>query len=103
MGPERWRQIERLYYAALERAPDERAAFLAEACAGDEDLRREVVSFIAASARIGSFMETPADEFALESVVAAPQPSMIGQTLTHYRIVSLLGRGGSFHRFATPP
>jgi dipeptidyl aminopeptidase/acylaminoacyl peptidase len=48
MKPERWRQIERLYYAALEREPDQRAAFLAEAYAGDESLRREVASFIAA-------------------------------------------------------
>jgi len=93
MEPERWRQIERLYYAALERKPDERAAFLAEACAGDESLRREVASFIAAGERIGSFLEAPGGEFA-EAAPTAPQASMIGQTLTHYRIVSLLGRGG---------
>ncbi len=93
MEPERWRQIEQLYYAALEREPAERAAFLAEACAGDESLRREVVSFIAAGDRVGSFMEAPAGEFA-EALATAPQPSMIGQTLTHYRIVSLLGKGG---------
>jgi len=93
MKPERWRQIERLYYAALERAPDERAAFLAEACAGDESLHGEVVSFIAAGDRVGSFLEAPADEFA-ETVAAAPQQSLAGQILGHYRIVSLLGRGG---------
>ncbi len=94
MESERWREIERLYYAALERAPDERAAFLAEACAGDESLRREVVSFIAASDRIGSFLEPPADAVAAAPLATAPPPSMIGQTLTHYRIVSLLGKGG---------
>ncbi len=94
MEPERWRQIERLYYAALERAPDERTVFLAEACAGDESLRREVVSLIADDDRIGSFLEAPPDAVAAEVVAAAPQPSVIGQTLTHYRVVSLLGRGG---------
>jgi Tol biopolymer transport system component/predicted Ser/Thr protein kinase len=93
MEPERWRQIERLYYAALERAPNEREAFLAEACAGDESLRREVASLIVAGDRIGSFMEASADEFA-ETLATAPPPSVIGQTLGHYRIVSLLGRGG---------
>lgn len=44
---ERWKQIERLYHQALERETSTRAAFLAEACAGDEELRREVVSLIA--------------------------------------------------------
>ncbi len=39
MTPERWRYIERLYHAALERDKDEQAAFLAEACAGDDELR----------------------------------------------------------------
>src|SRR4029434_4975132 len=93
MKPERWRQVERLYYAALERQPDERAAFLGSACAGDESLRREVASLIAAGDGIGGFMEPPAS-VAAEAQATAPQPSMIGQTLTHYRIVSLLGKGG---------
>src|SRR2546428_4493439 len=93
MKPERWRQVERLYYAALERGPDERAAFLGSACASDESLRREVASLIAARDRIGAFMEPPAP-FAADEPAAAPQPSMIGQTLAHYRIVSLLGKGG---------
>ena len=93
MKPERWQQVERLYYAALEREPDERAAFLESACAGDESLRREVASLAAAGDRIGAFMEPPVG-FAAEAPATAPQPSMIGQTLTHYRIVSLLGKGG---------
>ena len=40
MDRDRWRQIEQLYHAALERAPDERTAFLAETCADDSGLRR---------------------------------------------------------------
>jgi len=35
MKPERWQVIERLYYAALEREPDERAAFLESARSHD--------------------------------------------------------------------
>src|SRR4029434_2674355 len=93
MKPERWRQVERLYYAALERQPDERAAFLGSACAGDESLCREVASLIAAGDVIRGFMEPPAS-FAAESHATPPHSSMIGQTLTHYRIVSLLGKGG---------
>ena len=42
MDPARWRRVEEIYQAAEERKPEERAAFLAVTCAGEEDLRREV-------------------------------------------------------------
>jgi eukaryotic-like serine/threonine-protein kinase len=45
--PDRWNTVEGLYHAALARPVDERATFLAEACAGDEGLRREVESLLA--------------------------------------------------------
>ena len=47
MNATRWPEVERLYHAALERAAGERAAFLIEACAGDDVLRREVESLLA--------------------------------------------------------
>ena len=40
-------QVSQLYHAALSRRVEERAAFLAEACAGDESLRRELESLLA--------------------------------------------------------
>src|SRR5687767_5334118 len=94
MKPERWQQIERLYHAALQREPDERVAFLESVCAGDESLRSEVASLIAAGDRIGSFMEAPSGAVAAETPAGAPQPSVVGQMLGHYRILSSLGRGG---------
>ena len=42
MKPERLREIERLYYAALDHEEPERAVFLQESCVGDESLLREV-------------------------------------------------------------
>ncbi len=36
MKPERWQQIETLYHAALQRAPEARAEFLADARATDK-------------------------------------------------------------------
>ena len=60
MEAERWQQIERLFHAALERAPDERAALLAEACAGDERLQHEVESLLAEQARDGGLLEAGA-------------------------------------------
>jgi serine/threonine-protein kinase len=42
MQAERWKQIEDLCQAALELAPEKRAAFLAQACSDDAQLRGEV-------------------------------------------------------------
>ena len=47
LDSERWQQIAVLYDSAVEREPSERARFLAEQTAGDEDLRREVESLLA--------------------------------------------------------
>jgi len=46
MKPERWQEIERLYNSVLQLEPGRREAFLKEACAGDESLRKEVVSLL---------------------------------------------------------
>jgi serine/threonine-protein kinase len=54
---ERWLTVKRLHQAALERMATERAAFLDEACAGDEALRREVDSLLSYETAAASFME----------------------------------------------
>ena len=46
MDPQRWQRVEGLYHSALERAFDERVAFLAEQCGADDGLRREVESLL---------------------------------------------------------
>ncbi len=46
MKPERWQKVEEIYHAALEREPGQRAAFLEEACSGDESLSKEVQSLL---------------------------------------------------------
>ncbi|HWQ33662.1 MAG TPA: protein kinase [Blastocatellia bacterium] len=91
---ERWQQIEQFWNAALERPPDERAAFLAEACAGDEELRREVESLLRCDDRAGSFIEEPALEIAARLEPEEAVRSLAGQRLDQYEILSLLGAGG---------
>src|SRR2546429_6369924 len=98
MNPERWQQLDKLFHSALERAPKERAAFLDEACAGDQQLRREVEALIAANEQAGSFIEKPALELEARSLANEQgdpiAESMIGKTIGHYRLVALLGSGG---------
>ena len=66
MKPDRWRQVDELYAAALERKPEERAAFLDAACAGDAELRREVEEMLGSDAKAQDFIETPVIGLAVE-------------------------------------
>ena len=93
MKAERWPAVERVYHDALERAAEERAAFLCEACGGDEELRSEVESLLAYQDKAKDFIETPALEIAGE-LMANGQSLVAGQSLNHYTILELLGAGG---------
>ncbi len=91
---ELWGRIERLYHEALERAQPERAAFLAEACEGNEELRREVESLLSFDHRAEHFIESPALEVAARAQAEARKETLIGQTIGRYQVLSLLGEGG---------
>ena len=69
---ERWATVKRLHQAALDRDSSQRAAFLDEACAGDEALRREVQSLLAYEQDAASFMESPAMEVTARSASQEP-------------------------------
>ncbi len=94
MKQQRWEQINELYYAALELADAERAALLAEACAGDEELRQEVESLLASNDQAGEFMSSSALDVAAK-VLAAEQGKMLaGQQIGPYCVLAFVGAGG---------
>src|SRR5438876_8044799 len=94
MKAERWKQVNDLFQSAVERAPAERAAFLEEACQGDEPLRREVGSLLTSHERAENFIELPAFEVAPELVTKDRTGALVGKLIGHYRIESLIGVGG---------
>ncbi len=98
MNPEQWRKISGLFEAALKRPVDERAAFLAHACAGDDETHRRLEAMLAADARDDLLMDRPAFQ-----VLSAPLPSMLGpddsqsfsgEMIGVYQLTRELGRGG---------
>jgi hypothetical protein len=91
MTPERWRQVEALFQAALGRPPEERDAFLDKECVADPGLRSEALSMLKADARAGAFLETPAAGLPLATSGRSPAP---GDRLGPYEIVGWLGAGG---------
>ena len=94
MKRERWRQVEQIHHSALEREEGQRASFLKEACAGDEELRREVESLLAHKEQAESFIEVPALEAAAKGLAEGQPKSLVGRQIGSYQILSLLGAGG---------
>jgi WD40 repeat protein len=94
-----------IFLAALDKDPSERAAFLDEACAGDQTLRRAVETLLRLHAAADPFLEVPA----VEQLAAAPgpegaaadlsflappsRPGALGR-LGHYEVLEVVGQGG---------
>jgi len=91
MQPERLKTIEAMFHAASQRSPQERSAYLDEACANDPELRREVESLLNESGETGDFMERPAEGL---SVASLEYPSLEGRRLNHYEIGPMVDSGG---------
>jgi non-specific serine/threonine protein kinase len=90
----RWKKAFDLFQSAVERAPEERAAFLDESCHEDEDMRREVESLLTSHERAENFIEVPAFEVAPELATNDSAGALVGKLIGHYRIESLIGVGG---------
>ena len=92
MNPELWRRAEELFHAALERPPEERRAFLGQACGEDRALRRLVETLVSKDEQAGGFLEEPALAGGTGGEVV--HGSLVGRQCGPYRIVSFLGGGG---------
>jgi tetratricopeptide (TPR) repeat protein len=94
MSPERWQQIKAIFQTAADLESGPRAAYLDEACAGADDLRREVEALLAASAEAEDFIESPALEEHAGTLAARLPDPIIGQRIGHFRVTGEIGRGG---------
>jgi TolB-like protein/Tfp pilus assembly protein PilF len=90
MNQERWQRIKDLFQEALERAPEQRSAFLAQTCAGDAKARTQIERLLDAHERAGGFLETPV----VGQAVDVSRPLMTGRVIGHYEVRARLGVGG---------
>ena len=97
MTPERWRQVEEIFQAALDLSPEDRNRYVDEICQEDSDLRRDVESLLSQYDSAGELLDEPiygnTELSALESFIDEKDP-MIGRRLGAYRIEHEIGRGG---------
>ena len=94
MPSARWLRVEAIYHASLERDPEDRAAFLNEACGGDEELRREVQALLDYEEAAAGFLDRPALEDEAESLSHEPGTIPGEGDIEGYSILSPIGTGG---------
>jgi len=94
MRAERWQEVETVLQDALDRPPLERASFIADVCAGDEELKTEATTLIAAYEEAGDFIEQPAIARDAYVLLGDDAHGSVGREIGPYRINERLGAGG---------
>ena len=101
MTPEQWQKVRPILECALEIEPESRPAYVDNACAGDEELRVEILSLLSEPKQSDSFLREPAlnmvrrhmalDQAELDK---AEEFALVGKKISHYQILNRLGGGG---------
>ena len=95
LSSERWQRLESLFYEAIALSPEEREAFLAERCAGDETMRKEAESLLASLDQPLDWLEKPIRNAASEVVTGGNAPARkAGALFGRYEIIRPIGAGG---------
>jgi serine/threonine-protein kinase len=84
--------LEAIFFAARQKAPQDRAVYLDEACANHPELRQRVEQFLRAQAELGSFLEAPSPALVatLDEQISERPGSVIGP----YKLMEEIGAGG---------
>ena len=97
-GSDRWRRIKQVFADSLALPPADRGRFIADACEGDERLRREIEALLASHDEAGDFFERSPGAQGHSSESAAMTAGIVhlspGRRLGPYEIVAQLGAGG---------
>jgi serine/threonine protein kinase len=101
MDAERWKRVDELLQAALAIPAERQGEFLRQQCGGDSELLEEVRSLLTSDRKVGSFLDQPAlhvakiaAELPTLGVTQSGSSSITGQTISHYRVLESLGKGG---------
>ncbi|HUR98319.1 MAG TPA: protein kinase, partial [Pyrinomonadaceae bacterium] len=109
MSPERWREIEEVFQAAVEMPRADRAQFVDKFCGPDTELKAEILKLLQSDDSASDFIESPiwTDSNFLNTsakkelsssidreVDGADDDSFLGKEIGVYRLKEEIGRGG---------
>ena len=94
MTPERFQLISQVYHAALECDPAQRADFLDKRCGRDHALRHEVELLLEGGKSAEAALLSTAMKESVRRLTDETPRALVGKTLDHYEVLSLLGSGG---------
>ena len=101
MTPERYEQVCKICYDALELEVSQRAVFLDRACGADQSLRRKVEVMLANEEWLESFLEEPA--FGVAAQALAEERGRSGVAMTLFGATSPVGSGLTLPDFESSP
>jgi serine/threonine protein kinase len=84
--------VDSIFLAALELHPDQRAAYLNEACGHDPELRARVERLLDAQSHGASFLESPAPELGV--ITGRSVVEQVGTEIGPYKLLEQIGEGG---------
>ena len=93
MTSEQWKEVDKLYQAAIDLQPSERTRFVADVRVDDE-VRREVQSLLAHRGGDDGVLDRVALDLAADRVTGNQSAGLAGRTIGHYEVLSLIGKGG---------
>jgi serine/threonine-protein kinase len=95
MDSERWHRMQSLFHDAADLPQAGQRAFLEAACGDDEELMAEVLAMLDQDASGHPLLDRNIADIAQESLANAVPASLILKELGPYRILKLLGEGGT--------